>query len=451
MLVYGEGAPLWCAASGALLFAAFLSLAGSAYSIAPGFRPAFILILVISLAGSLLLAVRLDHGGSGEKIAAVEGTVIMERPWGRGRALLLDSGEGRFVVHLPPSALFREGDIIRVKGLVEPLFPHPGGSGFDEGTYWNSRGGDGIFRHAAAELSGKRSRGYHRWRSLLKERILETMPPLMRGYLLAAWLGSRDPDLAGRHSLWGTSHLLAVSGLHVGIVVLVLFMLLPARFLRLSITSMMMWLYVLIAGASSSAMRAGLMLQAGFVGRWIGRPLAAVNTVSVAGLLLLLWRPWLFWDLGWQLSMLAALLLSSLHDLDARKGWFAAPVLLWICTAGLVSDAFGSVPVAGIAVNIIAVPVFGVLLPAASLLALPALAGIPGGVVVAGAGEILFSAWAYFADMFTALLPWKVPFSDLLNLAGVLAASFLLLRGTGFGRMQSAIFAVAITTFLTVL
>jgi len=434
-----------------MLFAAFLALAGSAYSLVPGFRPMFIIILVISLAGALLLAARMDHGRLEEKRVTLEGTVIMERSWGRGRTLLLDSVEGRFAVHLFPSAIFREGDIIRVKGLAEPLDPHPGVNGFDEGTYWSARGVDGIFRHASAEPSGKSSWGIPRWRSLLKERILTTMPPLMRGYLLAAWLGSRDPDLAGKHSTWGTSHLLAVSGLHVGIVVLILFMLLPARFFRFSITSLVMWLYVLVAGASSSAMRAGLMLQAGFVGRWIGRPLAAVNTVSVAGLLLLLWRPWLFWDLGWRLSMLAALLLSSLHDLDAKKGWFMAPVLLWVCTAGLVSDAFGAVPVAGIAVNIIAVPVFGVLLPAASLLALPALAGIPGGAAVAGAGEILFLTWAYFADMVTALLPWKVPFSDLLNLTGVFVASFLLLRGIGFGRMESAIFAGAVTTFLTVL
>lgn len=341
--------------------------------------------------------------------------------------------------------------MIRVKGLAEPLDPHPGATGFDEGTYWNSRGVDGIFRHAAAEPSDKRSRGIPHWRSLLRERILTTMPPLMRGHLLAAWLGSRDPDLAKMHSAWGTSHLLAVSGLHVGIVVLILFMFLPARFFRLSIASLVMWLYVLIAGASSSAMRAGLMLQAGFTGRWIGRPLAAVNAVSVAGLLLLLWRPWFFWDLGWRLSMLAALLLSSLHDLGAKKGWFMAPLLLWICTAGLVSDAFGSVPVAGIAINIIAVPVFGVLLPAASVLALPALAGIPGGAAVAGVGEALFSVWVCFADVVTSLLPWIVPFSDILNIAGALLASFLLLRGTGFGRAPAAFFAGAITVCLTIL
>lgn len=434
-----------------MLFAAFLGLAGAAESIAPGFRQAFVLVLVVSLAGSLLLTARIDQGSFGAQNITVEGTVKKERPWGRGRAILLDSSAGRFVVHLPPSSLFREGDIIKIEGLVEPLDPHPEESGFDEGTYWNSRGVDGIFHHAEAELSDKRSWGISRWRSLLRDRILTTMPPLMRGHLLAAWLGSRDPDLAGKHSIWGTSHLLAVSGLHVGIVVLILFMLLPARFFRLSIASFVMWIYVIVAGASSSAMRAGLMLQAGFVGRWIGRPLAAVNTVSVAGLLLLLWRPWFFWDLGWRLSMLAALLLSSLHDMDVKKGWLMAPLLLWICTAGLVSDAFGVVPVAGIAVNIIAVPLFGVLLPVASLLALPALVGIPGGASVAGAGEILFSAWAYFADMVTALLPWKVPFSDLLNITGVLVASFLLLKGIGFGRIPAVVFAGTITICLTIL
>ena len=178
---------------------------------------------------------------------------------------------------------------------------------------------------------------------------------------------------------------------------------------------------------------------------------AAEETVSVAGLLLLLWRPWFFWDLGWRLSMLAALLLSSIHDLGAKKGWLLAPLLLWVCTAGLVSDAFGTVPVAGIVVNMIAVPVFGVLLPFASLLALPALAGMWGGFAAAAFGEMLFSAWAYFADLVTALLPWKIHFSAILNITGVILASFLLLRGIGFGRIQAAVFAGSITVFLTML
>ncbi|MDO9508012.1 MAG: ComEC/Rec2 family competence protein [Thermovirgaceae bacterium] len=419
--------------------------------ISPGFRQAFSFILVLTFAGSLFLAARLNADGFEAKRVAIQGTVKSERSWGRGRVVLLDSRDGRFVVHLPPSGLFREGEKIRVKGLVEPLGPHPGDPGFDEGTYWKARGVDGILRHAEAEPVKETSKGISWWRSLLRERVLKTMPPLMRGHLLAAWLGARDPDLARRHAVWGTSHLLAVSGLHVGIVVFLLFLVLPVRFFRLSIASSAMWLYVLIAGASSSALRAGLMLQTGFVGRWIGRPLAAVNTVSVAGLLLLLWRPWFFWDLGWQLSMLAAILLSSLHDLGAKRAWYLAPVLLWVCTAGLVSDAFGSVPVAGMAINFIAVPVFGVLLPAASLLALPALAGIPGGWLTAGAGEILFSAWAYIADLMAVLLPWEVVPSSVLNIFGVLLAAFLLLRAIGFRRISAAVFAGGITVCLTML
>ena len=438
------------AAWGGFLFSSFLGLAGSSGRTTPGFGGVFVFILLLSLAGSLLLLFRLGPAGFEAERKAIEGTVLGERAWGRGRALILDSRSGRFVVHLPPASLFREGDIIRIEGLAEPLDPNPEGSGFDEGTYWNSRGADGIFRHASAEFAGKHSFGVPRWRSLLKERLLKTMPPLMRGHLLAAWLGSRDPDLAARHSLWGTSHLLAVSGLHVGIVAVLLLMLIPSGKFRLSTASFAMWLYVLVAGSSSSAMRAGLMLQTGFAGRWVGRPLFAVNTVSVAGLLLLLWRPWFFWDLGWRLSMLAALLLSSLHDIEVRRGWMMAPLLLWVCTAGLVAGAFGSVPVSGIVVNIFAVPVYGLLLPLVSILALPALAGLPGGAAVAWVGEMLFSAWGYFADTVTLLFPWRVSSSLVLSSAGALLASYFILRGAGFQRVPAALFCGAIAAGLIV-
>lgn len=438
------------AASGGILFSSFLGLAGSSGRTTPGFGGVFVFILLLSLAGSILLLFRLGPAGFEAGRKAIEGTVVGERAWGRGRVLILDSGGGRFVVHLPPASLFREGDIITVEGLAEPLDPDPEGRGFDEGTYWNSRGADGIFRNASAVFAGKRSFGVPRWRGLLKERLLKTMPPLMRGHLLAAWLGSRDPDLAARHSLWGTSHLLAVSGLHVGIVAVLLLMLIPSGKFRLSTASFAMWLYVLVAGSSSSAMRAGLMLQTGFAGRWVGRPLFAVNTVSVAGLLLLLWRPWFFWDLGWRLSMLAALLLSSLHDIEVRRGWMMAPLLLWVCTAGLVAGAFGSVPVSGIVVNIFAVPVYGLLLPLVSILAIPALAGLPGGVAVAWVGEMFFSSWGYFADTVTLLFPWQVSSSLVLSSAGALLASYVILRGAGFQRVPAVLFCGAIAAGLIV-
>jgi competence protein ComEC len=410
----------------------------------------FLFLVAVTAIGAVLMVSRLEPDRFEPRRISTEGTVVRERSWGRGRVIFLDSPVGKLVVHLFPSSLFREGEKVDVEGVLEPFSPEPGSGDFDEGTYWLARGAVGIIRHGSGRSTGETSMGVSRWRELVRERILERMPPMMRGHLLAAWLGDRDPDLALRHSAWGTSHVLAVSGLHVGIVVLILFAFLPVRFFRLAISSLFMWLYILFAGASSSSLRAGLMIQTGFSARWKGRPLQAINTVSVAGLLLLFWRPWFFWDLGWRLSMTAALVLSSFQGNRSGKGWVLAPLVLWVSTAGMVSGAFGRVPVAGIVINVIAVPLFGVLLPGASILALPALAGVPGGGFVAWTGELLFRAWGIFADAVVFLLPWDAPYSAGLSSAGMAVALCFVLRGTGFRWFSAVLFSGAISVFFMV-
>lgn len=439
---------MWASLTVAVLFVMSLSLAGSFGSSSPGFLWALVFILLFTFFSSFLLLYRIDGSAFGEREVSSNGTVLYERAWGRGRVALVSTYYGRLVAHLPPSSLIREGDRVRISGLAVSFDPSPDDGGFDEGRYWKARGASGKMKRPDVVVEEEGPRGIQWFRRALREKILRDFPPLMRGHLLAAMLGVRDPDLAERHSMWGTSHLLAVSGLHVGMVVMLILWFLPGGPLRLPAASLAMWFYVLSAGASSSALRAGLMLQAGFAGKWIGRPVAAVNAVSLAGLLLLLWRPWFFWDLGWRLSVLAALLLSSLCDRQVRRGWFLAPVILWIATAGMVSGVFGSVPVAGIVINFFAVPVFGILLPLSFVLAIPSLAGIPGGRIAAAAGEALFRSWAWFADMAASNLPWKTVPSFFLSISGIALAAFILLVGTGFRRAPAAAFSFAIAVFL---
>ncbi|WP_333595848.1 hypothetical protein, partial [Aminobacterium mobile] len=58
-------------------------------------------------------------------------------------------------------------------------------------------------------------------------------------------------------------------------------------------------------------------------------------------------------------------------------------------------------------------PVFGFLYPFASLMALPALAGIPGGRWVAYGAEGLFILWEYVADFLATLVPWRATWNPL--------------------------------------
>ncbi|GAB1485071.1 hypothetical protein MASR2M79_01170 [Aminivibrio sp.] len=137
---------------------------------------------------------------------------------------------------------------------------------------------------------------------------------------------------------------------------------------------------------------------------------------------------------GWRLSVTAALTLASVN---ARPSW--RTVLLSSPSSGssptLRASVFGPLPVAGLGVNFAALPVFAVLYPIALFLALPALAGLPGGIFFSAPAEGLFILWRVGADGAARLLPWSLPWSPLPVLLGggvfvlVLAGALYPLRG----------------------
>ncbi len=377
-----------------------------------------------------------------EEAFSFEGRVILERPWGFRRALLVEGEGKRFMMKIPPSSPVREGDRMKAFGRTVPLSTRRDSS-FREDLYWRARGAAGEFLPEKFSVRKSTEWSMARWRSAIRSQMLLTLPPSLRGYLLAALLGVRDPSLAEEHRRWGSAHLLAVSGFHVGLAALGAWKLLSLRTktrtcpfrVRLFLTSVFLWIYVLLAGAAPSALRAALMIQLVFLGKMLGRPGNPVNGVSAAALLLLLWRPEWFWDVGWRLSVTAALTLAAVNARPSVKTALLSSPLIWLVTYPQSSAVFGPLPLAGLVVNFAALPVFAVLYPIALLQALPALAELPFSVFFSGPAEGLFLLWKEVADGAALLLPWSLPWSPLPVLLGggvfvlVLAGALYPLRG----------------------
>ena len=111
----------------------------------------------------------------------------------------------------------------------------------------------------------------------------------------------------------GMSHIFAVSGLHIGIIYLVLFWLLsPMRFFGLLKTHRLfvisfVWLYVAVIGFPISSIRAALMLSLAVVSWILARNTDSKHIIASAALIMLLYDTQQLWDIGFQLSFLAAL------------------------------------------------------------------------------------------------------------------------------------------------
>jgi competence protein ComEC len=136
-----------------------------------------------------------------------------------------------------------------------------------------------------------------------------------KGVALAVGLGDRSCLNKRTKDLFlktGVYHYLAISGLHVGIVYLLLGLLvtrLPivSRFLKLILVLIALSLYVWIAGGQTSVLRAGLMFGLIHWGRVYGRQKSILNITFFSALVQLLWNPQLFFDLGFQLSYAAVI------------------------------------------------------------------------------------------------------------------------------------------------
>ncbi|NLI95357.1 MAG: ComEC family competence protein [Synergistaceae bacterium] len=379
----------------------------------PGWKRVLpVLLLTVSLP-VFFMNLRLHPKTVREESWMGQAWIRTERAWGSKRAVTLASPKGRLLCLLEPEARPLEGERVQVSGTVVPLeslFSVTSEGEFDPARYWRAKGVEFGFRCssvAAVDPPGNRKTG---WRTRLRKKLLLSLSPLVRGHLLAAWTGEKDPEVASMHRRWGTAHLLAVSGFHVGVLGAILLWCLRRFRFKLLVCSSLLWGYVFLTGCASSACRAMGMIQLGFLGPVLaGRPSSPLNSVSVAGGILLLINPWLFWDIGWRLSVISALILCSVvrGGVTPMRG-LAASLAIWMGTSGEASAAFETVPLAGLVLNLFALPAFSFLLPVASVAAIPVLAGFPGGWVPLWGMEGLFEAWARFADCTCMIVHWQI-------------------------------------------
>ncbi|UKN01465.1 competence protein ComEC family protein [Paracrocinitomix mangrovi] len=156
------------------------------------------------------------------------------------------------------------------------------------------------------------------WRQNLSELINDSgMSPKNAMVANALLLGQKeylDKDVLRSYSSAGAMHVLAVSGLHVGIVMLILMTFLkPFKKLKFGkniyVIALLsgIWFYAFITGLSPSVMRAAVMFSFIIVGQELQRETNVYQSIMVSAFLLILTDPYIIFQVGFQLSYLAVL------------------------------------------------------------------------------------------------------------------------------------------------
>lgn len=177
------------------------------------------------------------------------------------------------------------------------------------------------------------------------------------GVIQALVLGKRDDISEATYNNYknaGAVHILAVSGLHVGIVLFLLeFLLLPlerlpkGKTLKLITVVLLLWGYAFVAGLSPSIVRAVTMFSFVAYAMYLNRPTNSFNIVALSMLFILLVKPLFVFQVGFQMSYAAVFAIIWIYP-KLQKFWFPPNIIvrkIWQLLSVSVAAQLGVLPI----------------------------------------------------------------------------------------------------------
>lgn len=132
--------------------------------------------------------------------------------------------------------------------------------------------------------------------------------------LLIGYKEDLDKDLVQAYSNTGVVHIIAISGLHLGLIYVMLvwiFNRLPfikrSPFIKVLFILSSLWFFSLLTGASASVLRSAVMFTCIVIGKNFFTQSSIYNSIAASAFLLLCYDPYFLWDVGFQLSYLAVI------------------------------------------------------------------------------------------------------------------------------------------------
>lgn len=164
-----------------------------------------------------------------------------------------------------------------------------------------------------------------------------------------------ENDLKQDYIMAGAMHILCVSGLHVGIIFLVINFLLGFlrnnrrnNILKAILLLISVWAYATITGLSPSVQRASLMITVFIFGNLLNRDRDTYNTLAISALILLLINPQLIFNVGFQLSYVAVIGIVTFHQPIYKLIYFKNPIIdkIWSITVLSFAAQLATFPIA---------------------------------------------------------------------------------------------------------
>lgn len=240
-------------------------------------------------------------------------------------------------IELEGSNLLKYGDVVAVsKGYFDIAAPkNP--EEFDYRTYLERQN---IYAHAFVSWNEVHPVDHQRLNPILgwayqirteSQKVIDELirNPREKAIISALILGIKDHldnELKTAYSSAGAIHVLAVSGLHVGIIFILLKILFKpwkerryGRFVFMIVATSVIWMYALITGFSPSVMRAATMFSVIIISEAFHKKANIYNSLGIAAFILIVLDPFVIYAVGFQLSFIAVFGILMVYPLLYHK------------------------------------------------------------------------------------------------------------------------------------
>ncbi|WP_336515257.1 ComEC/Rec2 family competence protein [Pollutibacter soli] len=217
--------------------------------------------------------------------------------------------------------------------------------------------------------------------SVLKTNISDSISCGLAEALLTGYRNDVDSELIQAYVNSGVVHVIAISGLHLGLIYLLLSwfsgILLRGRskfYVQPLLVILALWIFTFVSGASASVVRSAVMFSLFALGNMLSRRSNPFNTLAASAFLLLAFKPLWIFDVGFQLSYTAVAGILLLHRKLCNAIPFTNPaaIKLWeatcltlaaqVLTTPLLLLYFHRFPLLFLFTNLIAVPLSSIIL-----------------------------------------------------------------------------------------
>ena len=290
---------------------------------------------------------------------------------------------------------------------------------FDYNQYLNSKGITGLFISYDTDslkiLSGEKKDFksiVFQVRKGIDKIIHDLHQPQTSGLLRGLLLADRseiDYETKNEFINSGVVHILAVSGLHVGYI-LIIFIFIFGRFgiyLRSTLTIFGLLSFMILTGVPPSVFRATLMAIIVILAFLSNRSTNIINSISIAAIIILLFNPNEIYNPGFQLSFSAVLAIGilypmfkqSIYNLHIKKKWLNS--ILLFCAVSL-SAQIGTLPftfayfsklsIIALFTNLLVIPAVGIIIGVAFVTIFVGLVSAPIAIYLASTNDLISGA-----------------------------------------------------------